>query len=105
MNAYRLDARSAVGPLLRALRIRIDPAAPTLGEFERLSSRRGRAVSQEELAEAVGISRCWYALLESGKPVQPSIVMLSRLARALNATREERVALFELGVPELQGLL
>jgi hypothetical protein len=30
--------------------------------------------------------------------------MLSRLARALNATRDERAALFQLGIPELQGL-
>jgi DNA-binding XRE family transcriptional regulator len=101
----RLDACSEVGPLLRDLRRRIDPTVPTLGEFERLNTRRGKAVSQEELAEAVGVSRGWYAMLERGEPIQPSIVMLSRLARALNATRDERVSLFELAIPELQGLL
>lgn len=90
--------------LLRELRCRVDPATPALGEHQRLGTRRGKAVSQEELAEAVGVSRCWYAMLERGKPVQPSIAMLSRLAGALNATRDERRALFSLAIPELQGL-
>ena len=30
----------------------------------------GRLVSQEEIAEAIGVSRVWYALLESGRPVR-----------------------------------
>jgi transcriptional regulator with XRE-family HTH domain len=82
----------------------MDPTTPTLGEHERLRSRRGRAVSQEELAEAVGVSRGWYSMLERGEPIQPSIALLSRVARALNATRDEQLALFQLGIPELQGL-
>jgi len=90
--------------LLKGLRNRLDPATPTLGEHERLSSRRGKAISQEELAEAIGVSLGWYAMLERGRPIQPSIGMLSRLARALNATRDESVALFQLAIPELAGL-
>ena len=43
-------------------------------------------------------------MLERGEPVQPSIPMLGRLARALGATREERWALFQLAIPELQEL-
>ena len=105
MNTFRLNAANEIGPLLKDLRRRIDPAAPALGEHERLNTRRGRAVSQEEVAEAVGVSRGWYAMLERGEPIQPSIFMLSRLARALNATRDERLSLFELGIPELHGLL
>ena len=105
MDAFRLDACCEIGPLLKGLRSRIDPASATLGEHERLNTRRGRAVSQEELAEAVGVSRGWYAMLERGEPIQPSIIMMSRLARALNVTRDECVTLFELAIPELHGLL
>lgn len=91
--------------LLRELRRRLDPSTPALGEHQRLGTRRGRAISQEELAEAVGVSRGWYAMLERGEPIQPSIAMLSRVAGALNATRDERRTLFGLAIPELQGLL
>jgi hypothetical protein len=43
-------------------------------------------------------------MLERGKPIQPSISMLNRVAGALNATRDERVTLYQLAIPELQGL-
>ncbi|MBV9333744.1 MAG: helix-turn-helix domain-containing protein [Candidatus Eremiobacteraeota bacterium] len=56
------------------------------------------------MAEAVGVSRGWYAMLERGEPIQPSIAMLNRVAQALNATRDERVTLLQLAIPELQGL-
>jgi len=101
MTARRDDIRS----FLKALRQRLDPDTKLLGDHERLSSRRGRRVSQEEIAEAAGISRCWYALLEAGAPVNPSVPLLDRLAGALNATPHERAMLFSLGIPELGGLL
>jgi DNA-binding XRE family transcriptional regulator len=104
MDALRLETCNEMRSLLKGLRRRLDPATATLGEHKRVSSRCGRAVSQEEIAEAVGVSRGWYAMLERGEPIQPSVAMLSRLARALNATRDERAALFQLGIPELQGL-
>ena len=86
---------------LKRLRKRLDPAAETLGAYKRLSYKRGRAVSQEELAEAVDVSRGWYALLESGGSVQPSVALLNRLAGALNATPDERGTLFRLAIPAL----
>ena len=100
LEASREDLRSTI----RGLRSRLDPAIGRLGEHERLGCRRGRRVSQEEVAEAVGVSLGWYAMLERGEPIQPSISMLSRLASALNATREERWKIFQLAIPELQGL-
>ena len=100
----QISSCDQIGPLLRGMRCRLDPAASTLGEHQRLSSRRGRAVSQEELAEAVGVSRGWYAMLERGEPIQPSVGMINRVAAALNATRDERLKLFVLAIPELQGL-
>jgi DNA-binding XRE family transcriptional regulator len=87
---------------LLSLRRRVDPASTTLGSYERLKSRRGHPVTQEELAEGIGVSRGWYARLESGKPVKPSISMLHRIADALNATPRERALLFRLAIPALQ---
>ena len=89
---------------LKTLRQRLDPHTAILGEHERISTRRGRRVSQEEIAEAIGVSRGWYVSLESGKPIQCSIACLARLAAALNATPPERAMLFSLAVPELNVL-
>jgi DNA-binding XRE family transcriptional regulator len=105
INAVQLETCDGIRSLLKYLRRRLDPATPTLGEHERLNTRRGRPVTQEELAEAVGVSRCWYSMLERGESIQPSVAMLNRLACALNATRDERVALFRLAIPELQEVL
>jgi transcriptional regulator with XRE-family HTH domain len=59
-------------------------------------------VTQEELAECIGISRAWYGLLESDKPVRASLIVLDRLAAALMLSRDERTTLFNLGLPELR---
>lgn len=99
MDMARLESPNSMGAFLKQLRHRLDPSARMLGEFERLGNRRGIAVSQEELAEAVGVSRAWYSVLECGAPVRPSLSLLDRLAIALNATREERTALFDLAIP------
>lgn len=105
MSVDRFESGDEIRSLLKGMRRRLDPAAPKLGDHERVSSRRGRAVSQEELAEAVGVSRNWYASIERGEPVSPSIAMLRRLATALNATPDERAELFQLAIPDLRGLL
>ena len=102
MSAVSWEPRDDMRSFLKGLRRRLDPATRMLGEHERLSSRRGKAVSQEELAEAVGVSRGWYGLLESGAPIRPSVSMLTRLASALNATPEERSTLIQLAIPALQ---
>jgi len=103
MSAVPWEPRDEMRSFLKDLRRRIDPAIVMLGEYERLTSRRGKAVSQEELAEAVGVSRGWYGLLESGAPIRPSVAMLNRLASALNATPQERKTLIELAIPALQS--
>lgn len=89
---------------LTQLRRRIDPATKTLGSYERLNSRRGRRVTQEELAEAIGVTRGWYARLESGKSVQPSLSVLNRIAEALKTTPGERALLFHLAIPALKSV-
>ena len=94
--------RSELGVLLRFLRKRVDPDALSLGPHVRLRARIGKRVTQEELAEAVGVSREWYAVLESAaSPTRTSPGLLDRLASALMATPEERARLFELAVSEV----
>jgi transcriptional regulator with XRE-family HTH domain len=58
-------------------------------------------VTQEEIAEAVGVSRNWYRRLESGASVRASTKLLDRLAHALALTPDERMTLFTLAIPEL----
>jgi Helix-turn-helix domain len=87
--------------LLRHFRKRIDPQIRALGPHLRLPSRCGKPVTQEELAEYIGVSRTWYGLLESKRPVRVSLVLLGRLSVALMLTREERARLFALALPEL----
>jgi transcriptional regulator with XRE-family HTH domain len=72
-----------------------------LGPHPRLPVRHGKGVTQEEIAEAVGVSRVWYAMLESGAALRTSPRLLARLADALALPDESREALFRLGLPEL----
>jgi transcriptional regulator with XRE-family HTH domain len=89
-------------PLLRRFRTRIDPGSTMLGPNERIPFRCGKRVTQEELAECIGISSTWYARLESDRPVRASVVLLDRLAIALMLSQKERAALFNLALPELR---
>jgi hypothetical protein len=89
-------------PLLRRFRTRIDPGTTMLGPNMRLPCRCGKRVTQEELAECIGISLTWYGKLESNKPVRASVVLLDRLAIALMLSQKERAALFNLALPELR---
>jgi DNA-binding XRE family transcriptional regulator len=104
MNLKQLDRREELRSFLKALRRRLGRNTAILGKHERHNSRMGRRVSQEEIAEAAGVSRGWYVSLESGAPIRPSVPLLDRLARALNATPRERAMLFRLAIPELSTL-
>ncbi|HYZ17552.1 MAG TPA: helix-turn-helix domain-containing protein [Candidatus Acidoferrum sp.] len=63
----------------------------------------GKTVSQEEVAEAVGITRQWYGMLESDRAASVSASVLARIADALMMDPVERSALFRLAVPELRS--
>ena len=104
MDVMYCDRNEKLCRLLKALRRRLDPHTARLGAHERVNTRKGRRVSQEEIAEAVGVSRGWYVSLESGKPIRPSVSLLDRLAAALNATPPERLMLFSLAIHELNNL-
>jgi transcriptional regulator with XRE-family HTH domain len=101
---HSAQPRSALGPFLKSLRGRIDPDARELGPYVRPPGRRGKLVTQNELAEAIGVSREWYAELESTVPPRTSVSLIERLADALMVSTEERARLFQLAVPELGRL-
>lgn len=86
---------------LKSRRQSIPANTTTLGTWERLPVRRGRRITQEEIAEALGISRSWYRRLESGDAPRASAKLLDRIANALRFTHEERTKLFVLGIPEI----
>ncbi|HYZ16163.1 MAG TPA: helix-turn-helix transcriptional regulator, partial [Candidatus Acidoferrum sp.] len=75
---------------------------PNLGPHPRLPWRVGKRVTQQEVAEAVGISREWYATLESATTIEasnrPSQRVLERLAEVLMITPQQRATLFEMVV-------
>jgi hypothetical protein len=91
--------------LLREFRRRIDPGVHRLGPYERLPLKRGRRVTQEELADAIGISRVWYSVLESSNAnIRPSTTLVDRVASVLAISSVERVALFYAAIPELRTI-
>jgi transcriptional regulator with XRE-family HTH domain len=92
-----------LGGLLKRCRARIALNRASLGPYLRLPIRVGKAVTQEEVAEIVGISRQWYALLESDHPVRVSAAVLGRIADALMMDSTERATFFRLAVPELRS--
>jgi transcriptional regulator with XRE-family HTH domain len=76
-----------------------------LGESQRLPIRVGKRVTQEELAEHLGISRGWYARFESGTPAGFSVPLLSRLADMLLLFASERAELMRLAKSELTPIV
>jgi transcriptional regulator with XRE-family HTH domain len=92
-----------IGALLRRCRERFRAERASLGPYLRLTKRIGKAVTQEEVAESVGISREWYTRMEGDRPVRVSARVLARIADALMMDPAERAALFRLAVPELRS--
>lgn len=89
--------------VLRDARLAIPPEAASLGNVLRLPCRVGKAVSQEEVAEAVGISRVWYVRLETGRSVSTSVALLERLANALMLNDTQRAELFPFAPAEISS--
>ena len=90
---------------LRCRRLAIPVETKSLGAFVRLPKRIGKIVSQEELAEAIGVSRCWYGMLEAGRRVRPSMALMDRICDALMLDEPKRLQLVELGLPAFSQLL
>jgi DNA-binding XRE family transcriptional regulator len=101
MVTENVDPRCEFATFLKMHRCSIPPETRALGPWERLPVRCGRRVTQEEIAEAAGVSRNWYRRLESGDPIRASSKLLDRLARVFAFTPEERTRLFLLAIPEI----
>jgi transcriptional regulator with XRE-family HTH domain len=86
---------------VRERRLRIAPESHFLGESPRLPIRIGKRVTQEELAEHLGISRNWYLRFEAGAWPRFSTQLLSRLCDVLLLSLAERAELMRLAIPEL----
>jgi transcriptional regulator with XRE-family HTH domain len=85
--------------------MRLAPESRFLGESQRLPIRVGKRVTQEELAEHLGVSRGWYARFESGAPAGFSVPLLNRLAEMLLLFAVERAELMRLAKPELMPIV
>lgn len=94
------EGREALHRFVRERRLRLAPESRFLGEYPRWPSRIGRRVSQEELANHLGISRGWYARFEAGAPAGFSISLLVRLGDILLLSAPERAELVRLAIPE-----
>jgi DNA-binding XRE family transcriptional regulator len=89
-----------LGTFLKQQRQALRHETRWLGACERLPARIGRPVTQEEVAEALEVSRTWYALLESGT-VRASAALANRIATVFALDAIQRLELFRLAVPGL----
>lgn len=101
MAAETVESQSELASFLKTRRRSIPPNSVRLGSWERLPHRRGRRVTQEEMAEAVGISRNWYRRLENGDALRASAKLLDRIAKTFQFTPADRTTLFVLAIPEI----
>jgi transcriptional regulator with XRE-family HTH domain len=97
------EEQEGLGALLKRCRARIAAEKASLGPYLRLPVRVGKVVSQEEVAEAAGISRQWYGLMERDGTLRVSAGVLTRIADVLMMDEVERAALFRLALPELRS--
>jgi transcriptional regulator with XRE-family HTH domain len=95
------EREEALHRFVRERRLRLAPESLFLGEQRRLPNRVGKSVTQEEIAEHLGITRGWYGRFEAGAPVGFSVSLLNRLGDMLLLSAPERAELARLAMPEL----
>jgi len=78
---------AVLGDFLRARRAEVDPASKGLPGGGR---RRTPGLRREEVALLANISPSWYANLEQGRDVEPSVAVLDSIAAALDLDSFER---------------
>jgi len=59
-------------------------------QLERI--RRAKRITQQKLAENVGVTQAYICALENGKKTNPSITVVMDIATALDVTVEELLA-------------
>jgi transcriptional regulator with XRE-family HTH domain len=83
--------RREFGAFLRSRRENLTPASVGLPQGFR---RRTPGLRREEVALLAGVGATWYAWLEQGRDIRPSVEVLSALADALKLDAAERRHLF-----------
>lgn len=94
------ERRRALSAFLLQKRQHVDPRLKQVGPYTRRDNRLGRPFTQEEVAEALDVSRQWYAALEMGSSIRPSPTLIDRIATLYVLGDEERVTLFRLAIRE-----
>lgn len=79
----------------------MDCFSGAIGGYTRLVSRIGKHVTQEEIAEALGVSREWYSLIENGDVARLAPELLEHIARLYEMGDQDRATLYELAIPEI----
>jgi transcriptional regulator with XRE-family HTH domain len=79
--------------------------AQRVGPYARRDNRVGRPFTQEEVAEALDVSRQWYAALEMGSSIRPSTALVERIATLYALDADERVTLLRLAIREFAPVL
>jgi transcriptional regulator with XRE-family HTH domain len=101
LDAHRDEQRrKELSAFLSGKRREVNPNARRVGTYIRRQNRIGRPFTQEEVAEALDVSRQWYAALEMGASVRPSTALLDRIATVFAFSEDERVTLFSLAIRE-----
>jgi transcriptional regulator with XRE-family HTH domain len=95
------DRPRLLSSFLQEKRRHIHPSVQQIGPHARPQDRIGRPVTQEEIAEALGVSRVWYATLETGATMRPSVKLLDRVAAVFELDDHDRKLLFSLAIQEL----
>jgi transcriptional regulator with XRE-family HTH domain len=93
-----LARRAELRSFLMGVRARIMPEEVGLPQSNR---RRVPGLRREEVAELTGISEDWYRWFESGRPINVSPRLLSRLSEVLRLNAHDQVRLYRLALPEL----
>jgi transcriptional regulator with XRE-family HTH domain len=89
-----MDRHMAFAEFLRSRRAKLQPEQ--IGAPAVLGRRRTPGLRREEVAQLAGVSVDYYARLEQGRKVEPSMAVLNALAQALRLDEAERGHLFAL---------
>jgi transcriptional regulator with XRE-family HTH domain len=93
------ENRKQLGAFLRARRESLDPQR--LG-LPRSGRRRTPGLRREEVAMLADVGVTWYTWLEQGRDVNPSSVVMTAVAKALQCSPTETRHLFVLAATTVQ---
>jgi DNA-binding XRE family transcriptional regulator len=99
------ERRRRLSAFLLGKRQAVASCTTHVADYARREDRVGHPFGQDEVAEALDVSREWYAALEVGSSIRPSTALLDRTATLFALSDDERVTLLRLGIREGAGAL